>query len=83
MFTIIVSFEAFGLFDPSAQDEDSDEDLFLSATELLEKKKKGNKKATGKMPRSNTDQHLKKTLSSSTIIIYEMGVEDMDMLCRR
>ena len=34
------SFEAFGLFDPNEQDEELDEDLFLSASEMLEKKKK-------------------------------------------
>ena len=60
------SFEAFGLFDPTAQDDDNDEDMFLSATELLEKKKKSKKSSSGgKLPRSNTDLHLKKTASSS------------------
>ena len=59
----MASFEAFGLFDPNDQDESQDEDLFLSATELLEKRKQA-KKSSGKLPRSNTDLHLKKTASS-------------------
>ena len=59
----MASFEAFGLFDPNDQDDSQDEDLFLSATELLEKRKQA-KKSSGKLPRSNTDLHLKKTASS-------------------
>ena len=53
------SFEAFGLFDPADQDEEVDEDMFLSASELLEKNKK--KSQAAKIPRSNTDLNLKKT----------------------
>ena len=53
------SFEAFGLFDPTDQDEEVDEDMFLSASELLEKNKK--KSQAAKIPRSNTDLNLKKT----------------------
>merc|ERR1719308_277490 len=37
--------------------------MFLSAIEMLEKKNKS-KKSSGKLPRSNTDLHLKKTASS-------------------
>ena len=55
------SFEAFGLFDPNSQEEDLDDDMFLSASEILEKKKLSKK--AGKLPRSNTDLHLKKTSS--------------------
>jgi len=58
------SFEAFGLFDPNEQDEELDEDLFLSASEMLEKKKKSsNKSATGGISRSKTDVDLKRTKS--------------------
>jgi len=53
------SFEAFGLFDPTEQDEEIDEDMFLSASELLEKKKK--KGGGGMVPRSNTELNLKRS----------------------
>ena len=53
------SFEAFGLFDPNSEDEEQEEEMFLSASEILERKKLSKK--AGKLPRSNTDLHLKKT----------------------
>lgn len=53
-------FNGFSLFDPTDQDSESDEDLFLSASELLEKKKKSGSSLT----RSNTDMGLVKTSSS-------------------
>jgi len=56
------SFEAFGLFDPSEQDEESDEEMFMSASQLLGKKKKG---SSGALPRSNTDLNLKKSNNSA------------------
>ena len=55
------SFEAFGLFDPNSEDEDQEEEMFLSASEMLERKKLSKK--AGKLPRSNTDLNLKKTSS--------------------
>ena len=59
----MASFEAFGLFDPNDQEDSQDEDMLLSASELLEKRKK-NKKTSVKLSRSSTDLHLKKTASS-------------------
>jgi len=61
----MASFEAFGLFDPNDQDDSQDEDMLLSASELLEKKKRNKKtSSSGKLSRSSTDLHLKKTVSS-------------------
>ena len=51
------SFNGFGLFDPDGQDEDSDSELFLSASELLEKRSRKPPK------RSNTDINLKPSFS--------------------
>jgi len=61
----MASFEAFGLFDPNGNDETEDEDLFVSATEMFNKKKQQSKKSGGKLPRSNTDLHLKKSSSAA------------------
>ena len=61
----MASFEAFGLFDPNDQEDSQDEDMLLSASELLEKKKRNKKPSSaGKLSRSSTDLHLKKTASS-------------------
>ena len=61
----MASFEAFGLFDPNDQEDSQDEDMLLSASELLEKKKRNKKSSSsGKLTRSSTDLHLKKTASS-------------------
>jgi len=61
----MASFEAFGLFDPNDQEDSQDEDMLLSASELLEKKKRNKKtSSSGKLSRSSTDLHLKKTASS-------------------
>ena len=57
------SFEAFGLFNPNSEDEEQEEEMFLSASEILERKKLSKK--TGTLPRSNTDLHLKKTSSAN------------------
>ena len=69
------SFNGFGLFDPDGQDEDSDSELFLSASELLEKRSRNPPKrshtdinlkpstsSSGSVPRSNTSLDLKSTL---------------------
>ena len=68
------SFNGFGLFDPDGQDEDSDSELFLSASELLEKRSRKPPKrshtdinlkpssSSGFVPRSNTSLDLKSTL---------------------
>ena len=53
------SFEAFGLFDPDEQDEELNENIFLSASELLEKKRK--KGGSEMIPRSNTELNLKRS----------------------
>ena len=64
----MASFEAFGLFDPNDnKEEDEEEDFLLPASELLAKKK-SSKKAGGKLPRSNTDLHLKKTSSTTSVV---------------
>jgi len=76
------SFEALGLFDPNDdQDEvEDDEDMFLSASELLQKKSKaagGPKlarsttelelcRSTAPVPRSNTCTDLKRTVRAGT-----------------
>ena len=76
------SFEALGLFDPN-DDQDAvedDEDMFLSASELLQKKSKvagGSKlarsttelelcRSTAPVPRSNTCTDLKRTVRAGT-----------------
>ena len=66
------SFNGFGLFDPDGQDEDSDSELFLSASELLEKRSRNPPKrshtdinlkpSSSLVPRSNTSLDLKSTL---------------------
>jgi len=51
------SFNGFGLFDPNCQDEDMEEDIFLSASELMEKRKMQG------MARSPTSLDLKRPSS--------------------
>ena len=66
------SFNGFGLFDPDGQDDDSDSELLLSASELLEKRSRKPPKrshtdldlkpCSSSVPRSNTSLDLKSTL---------------------
>jgi len=56
-------FDGFGFFDPGLQDENSDEDIFLSASELLEKKKP---KKSAAMSRSKSGVNFKKSSSASS-----------------
>lgn len=68
----MTSFTGFSFFDPTDQDDEADEDIFLSASELLEKKKNPGivrsntdlslKKMSSSVPRSNTCLDLKSTL---------------------
>jgi len=65
------SFAGFSLFDPTDQEDENDDDLFLSATELLEKRKLP--------PRSHTDLDLKKSTSTSSSSMPSRSTTSLDL----